>query len=140
MLATLAIAPFSVIGTAGFGASAIIIEESRTQAFEIFTSAITTETLKQKFDRLANTWEKEIAFTSSVGTIQTNQSYLGIIAMGKDALPFIFSKMQRDPNHWFVALTAITGVNPVVEDERGNVQAMTNSWLQWALKHGYVTS
>jgi len=140
MLATLAIAPFSVIGTAGFGDVAIVVEQSRNQAFEYFTSAVTTETLRQKFERLADTWQKETVLVSNIGLIQSNPSYLGIIAMGKDALPFIFNNMRQNPNHWFIALNAITGVNPVQENDRGNVEAMTTSWLQWAKKNAYATS
>lgn len=140
MLATLALAPLSVIGTSGFGTSAVVIEQSRTQAFEIFTSAVTTETLRHRFNRLADTWQKETLLSSNIGLIQSNPSYLGIIAMGKDSLPYIFERMRHNPDHWFIALNAITGVNPVQEADRGDVEAMTESWLRWAKKNAYVVA
>jgi len=140
MLAAFALTPFSVIGTTGFGDSAYVIEQSRNLAFEVFTSAVTTETLRQKFERLADTWEKETILLSNIDQIQSNPSYLRIIAMGNDILPLIFNKMRSNPDYWFAALNAMTGINPVQENERGNIQAMTDAWLAWARKNGYVVA
>jgi hypothetical protein len=116
------------------------VQEFAFDAFKDYTSAVTTETLIQKFERLADTWQKETALASSIGLIQANPSYLRMIAMGKDALPLIFQRMRHNPDHWFIALNAITGENPVQEADRGDVEAMTESWLRWAKKNAYVAS
>ncbi len=33
----------------------------------------------------------------------------------------------------FLALQAITGVNPVAEDDFGDLEKMSNAWLAWAV-------
>ena len=38
-----------------------------------------------------------------------------------------------DPDHWFPALEAITGANPVPESDFGNLAKMADAWLGWAM-------
>ena len=63
-------------------------------------------------------------------------TYQAIIGMGETALPFILDEMRQRDGHWFWALRAITGENPVPPEHRGNVEAMTQDWLQWARQRG----
>ena len=58
-------------------------------------------------------------------------AYQQIIGMGTPALPLIFQELQREPDHWFWALGAITGENPVPEEDAGDLDAMTDAWLSW---------
>ncbi len=63
-------------------------------------------------------------------------AYQQIIGMGDAALPFIFQELRRDPDHWFWALKAITGEDPVAASDRGQLDKMTTAWLDWAGRHG----
>jgi hypothetical protein len=51
--------------------------------------------------------------------------------MGEKALPFIYFELQKEPDHWFWALKAITCEDPVPKEQRGNLQLMTIAWLKW---------
>lgn len=65
-------------------------------------------------------------------------SYQQIIGMGPQVIPLILADLQREPDHWFWALEAITGENPVVQADRGDISAMANAWLEWGEQRGLV--
>ncbi|HVA48039.1 MAG TPA: hypothetical protein VNH11_16840 [Pirellulales bacterium] len=51
--------------------------------------------------------------------------YLQIIGLGRAALPHLFREIARQPDHWFSALAAITGEDPIPAGAEGNMAAMT---------------
>lgn len=67
-------------------------------------------------------------------------SYLAIIGLGKEALPFILKDLQRETNHWFTALRAISKVesSPVRSEDAGNLKKMREAWLKWGKDNGYL--
>ncbi len=87
--------------------------------------------LREKFNNLAETWEKETEFVSSLNDIIIHPAHMQIIGMGPKAVPLILDRMQKESGLWFWALEFITGENPVTEDIRGNIQAMRQAWLNW---------
>lgn len=91
-----------------------------------------------KFHNLAKKWKEETLLTSSVNEIESNQSYLEIIDMGKKVLPLIFQDLKSDHAFWFHALEEITGCNPIKYAHRGYVDLMAEDWLKWGEEHGYV--
>lgn len=91
-----------------------------------------------KFQLLAESWKEESRFFSFAKQSTQLQSYQAIIEMGDSALPFIFKEMINEPNHWFTALKKIVGENPVSPEHTGNIQLMTNDWLQWAKMKNYI--
>jgi hypothetical protein len=64
--------------------------------------------------------------------IATHPAYQRIIGMGPEALPHIFRRLESGPDHWFWALRAITGVDPVPPEDRGRMVKMREAWLNWA--------
>lgn len=94
--------------------------------------------LEQKFERLVKCWREENRFTSSMTKLIMHHAYQQIIGMGPAAVPLIFRELQRSPDYWFWALTAITGDNPVRPEDAGNVEKMTQAWLEWGKQHGYA--
>lgn len=96
-------------------------------------------TLSDRFRQLAERWRRETAPLSSVSQMAIHPAYQAIIGMGWDVVPFILRDLQNAPDHWFWALRAITGEDPVQEDQRGNVQQMATAWIQWGRDHGYVS-
>jgi len=61
-------------------------------------------------------------------------SYQAIIGMGPPAIDLILARLKAegdDPDHWFWALQILTGINPVPEEDEGNVRKMADTWLKW---------
>ncbi len=90
-----------------------------------------------EFCFLAARWEQETCLFSSLDKICMHPAYQRIIGMGEKVLPLIFRELESAPAHWFWALSAITGENPIQLNQRGNLREMTRAWLKWAKSHGY---
>lgn len=91
-----------------------------------------------KFLRLKTEWEDNTAHLSSVTESAMHPAYQQIIGMGPVAIPWILEEMRRKPGHWFWALKAITGEDPILPEQRGRIKQMTEAWLQWGREHGYI--
>lgn len=109
-----------------FATSAVSPTSAKGRAIEI----------RKRFQDLARQWREETCLISSTTDMAMHPAYQQIIGMGQEALSLIFEEMRRQPGHWFWALQAITGENPVPTSERGQVPKMTQAWLEWARQHG----
>ena len=98
------------------------------------------ESLEEKFARHAAKWHAETGFMSSVRDKALHRSYQRIIGMGQKAVPLILRDLRKSPDHWFWALHAITGVDPVPPSDRGRIRRMTDAWLRWGRAQGFLTS
>jgi hypothetical protein len=96
-----------------------------------------TESVEQRFRRLAAAWEKAVAHHSSTTLRNNHPAYQEIIRLGPDVVPFLLRDMEEHETHWFAALRQITGANPIPESAAGNVPQMIEAWLRWAKDHGY---
>jgi hypothetical protein len=90
----------------------------------------------EKFYSLAEGWRQDVRLTSSLTEMILHPAYQRIIGMGGAAVPFILHELERKPDHWFWALTAITGVDPVQPDDRGKLRKMAEAWLRWGREQG----
>jgi hypothetical protein len=90
---------------------------------------------EQRFHRLTEAWRASRGPASTVAKIAMHPAYQQIIGMGVDALPLILRELEREPDHWFWALEAITGENPVPPTDRGRLNEMARAWLRWASEH-----
>jgi hypothetical protein len=86
---------------------------------------------KRRFNLLARKWKKETVNLSSTQEIILHPAYQSIIGMGPAVVPFILRELRRSPDFWFWALRCVTGENPVTQNMRGDVAAMTKAWLDW---------
>jgi hypothetical protein len=89
-----------------------------------------------RFRALRDNWYTERGVTSSITVMVMCPAYLAIIGMGERAVPLILQQLRQesdDPDHWFIALEAITGVNPVRPEAFGDTVAMAEAWFRWAL-------
>jgi hypothetical protein len=86
----------------------------------------------QRFKELSALWKSEVRLLSDMNEICNHPAYQEIIGMGVLALPFVFAELEKSPDHWFWALKAITGHDPVPEEQRGDLTLMTKFWLSWA--------
>ncbi len=90
------------------------------------------QVLRRDFLAHYKKWQQETAFSSSVSDMVLHPSYQRIIGMGPAILPIIIRELAKTPDHWFWALEAITGQNPVPQAERGRIKQMAQRWLDWA--------
>ena len=98
----------------------------------------TTSLLEKRFNEYATRWKNETIGYSSTLHITRNDSYLDIIGMGESVVPFILRDLKKEPNHWFVALRAITKENPVQKEHYGNIEEMRQDWLVWGKKNRLI--
>ncbi len=97
-----------------------------------------SESLDEEFSRLAASWKGDTMFSSSVHQIATHPAYQQIIGLGRVAVPLILRSLQREPDHWFWALRAITGIDPVPAESRGDLRMMQTAWLTWGQSAGLL--
>lgn len=123
----------------GVGKEAIQIKEKcneiRTHGLESISMQLSIPATK--FALLKRKWECETAYLSSITDMAMHPSYQQIIGMGPSATPLILAELRKRPGHWFWALKAITGEDPVLPNQRGRIKEMTEAWLCWGRKKGY---
>lgn len=90
------------------------------------------------FDELVEEWREGTKFSSSLTDMVLHSAYQRVIGMGPEAVPMILRELQSRPAHWFWALSAITGENPVNPEDAGRLKKMTESWLEWGRQRGYL--
>lgn len=92
--------------------------------------------IEGSFRQLAAEWKTATAFTSSGTEMLLHPAYQRIIGIGKEAVNLIVAELRREPDHWFWALKAITGEDPVAAGDHGKIDRMTAAWLKWAEQRG----
>lgn len=93
--------------------------------------------LEEQFQALARFWRQERGPASSTTQLAMCPSYQQIIGLGPAVVPLLLRELERDPDHWFWALKAITGADPVPIESRGKLHEMARRWLDWGRQQGY---
>lgn len=91
---------------------------------------------RETFERLKLEWKEATEMLSSITKIIKHPAYQEIIEMGEKVLPWILEELQREPSHWFSALSAIAKVDPVSADD--NFEQAVEAWLHWGRSQGYI--
>jgi hypothetical protein len=99
---------------------------------------VSNESIARIFRDLANEWKAAETPSSSVKELAMHQAYQKIIGLGPAAVPFIIAELKRAPDHWFWALEAITGADPVTLKAAGDLDAMAAAWIDWARANGFA--
>lgn len=94
--------------------------------------------VRAKFARLCADWKHQSRFLSNSAQIALLKPYQRIIGMGSPAVPLILQELEREPDHWFWALEAITGVDPVPPEAAGRVREMAATWVRWGRENGML--
>ncbi|SRR6266852_3605754 len=102
------------------------------------SSAVAFSDVARTFQSLAEQWDAETAYLSSVHEIVLNPAYQRIIGLGPQVLPLLLNDLMHTGRFWFWALSSITGENPVPDDELGNVPQMTERWVHWGRERGIL--
>ena len=95
------------------------------------------DAITEKFAFLTKKWKAERGPHSSISRLAMHPAYQQIIGMGSVAVPLILRELESNADHWFWALNAITGADPVPESGRGVMREMVKAWLDWGIEHGY---
>ena len=74
---------------------------------------------------------------SSSARLAEHPAYQQIIALGPEIVPLLLRELERSPDHWFRALHALTGADPVPPESRGKLPEMAAAWLRWGREQGY---
>ena len=95
------------------------------------------ETLEERFLRLAAVWHRETAYLSSMTEASSHPAYQEIIHLGPEVVPLLLRDLQAHHSHWFAALRAITGAEPIPPSVAGDIPKMAEAWLCWAKDNDY---
>ena len=93
--------------------------------------------VRERFEQLKNDWKVQSRYLSNTAQMAMLWPYQQIIGMGSLAIPLILAELRHETDHWFWALEAITGENPVPAEAVGNVCATAEAWLQWGRHKGF---
>jgi hypothetical protein len=96
------------------------------------------QALLARFEALSAEWKEATAFLSSSTAMVAHPAYQAVIALGPPVVPFLLRDLEREHIHWFEALRAITGEDPVPRDRWGHIPAMTSAWLDWGREHSLI--
>lgn len=120
-----------------------VAQDIETRLADTFRHWSATETYERstrqfEFSRLAEAWKADTADESSPVRVAMHPAYQRIIGMGPTALPWILADLEATHDDWFWALRAITGEDPVAQEERGYLDRMVRSWIRWGIRNGIV--
>ena len=96
-----------------------------------------TESVGDKFRRLAAVWRAETAYVSSSSDLVAHPAFQEIVGLGPAVIPLLLRELEKRSGHWHRALRRITGADPVPPADRGNIDKAAEAWLRWGKEHGY---
>ena len=94
--------------------------------------------LRRLFNSYAEEWTTQTAHLSVLSQRIMHPSYQRIIGLGAQALPLIIERLMAHPDHWFWALSSISGEDPVRPEDAGRFGAMRDTWIDWGRGRGLV--
>ena len=87
----------------------VAIRNRMIDARRHFAQPISRQTAQDYLGELAATWKADTMFESSESALSSHPSYQRIIGLGPEAVPLLLRSLRASPDHWFAALSAITG-------------------------------
>jgi hypothetical protein len=92
--------------------------------------------LEAEFKELVEKWHRDTRHTSSIGKMIGHPAYRRIIGIGRNVLPLLFKELSEHPDHWLVALNAITREDPAPAGS--TFSEAVGAWLAWGRERGYL--
>lgn len=99
-------------------------------------SDLVEDPLKAEFRVHVERWRRDSKHMSSMRNMIQHESYLRIMGMGPRVLPYLLEELSARPDHWLVALHAITGEDPAPEGATFHEAVV--EWLRWGRDRGYL--
>src|ERR1700685_2683112 len=92
------------------------------------------QALEVSFHECVKRWKDETGHWSSITKAMSHQSYLRIIGLSRESVDheierLLLHELEAEPDHWFAALTAITGEDPVKPED--DFDESVAAWLEW---------
>lgn len=117
-----------------------VLEKLDVSVLGVGTVPRTTEIydLRRKFNALCSEWKSATRLTSSSSDIVMHPAYQRIIGLGPEVIPLVLSELRDHGGHWFWALRALTGENPIDPSDVGRVKRMAHAWLEWGKARGLI--
>lgn len=95
--------------------------------------------LETQFMILAEKWKDDTGLYSTMGKKVVNDTYLDIIGLGREIVPFILKDIQNGGTaHWHSALKALTKENPVPEEDLHKNKKIKQAWLNWGTNNKLI--
>src|SRR5207244_3383785 len=95
--------------------SVAIVYHLREMAFENMFSSNSITYQQQnpalRFSQLSAEVLNDCYYATSPDVIQRHPAYTKILAMGREAIPFLIFQLDENPTYWFRALSLIAGEN-----------------------------
>jgi hypothetical protein len=101
------------------------------------SETLPAENVEQRFRRLEAVWEADTLYLSDAHRIIQHPAFQEIISLGEEVIPFMLADLEKGPRQWVWALPRITGANPILPSDGGNIRKMTEAWLRWGRENGY---
>jgi hypothetical protein len=97
--------------------------------------------LERLFHECVKRWKDETGNLSSITKALAHPSYLRIIGLARDSAGreierLLLRELESDPDHWFAALSAVTGKDPVKPEH--DFEEAVNAWLDWGREEGII--
>jgi hypothetical protein len=97
--------------------------------------------LSSAFHDLVDVWKNDTGHLSSITKAIAHPSYLRIIGLARDSTRheierLILRELETEPDHWFAALSAITGEDPVHPQD--DFDEAVEAWLKWGRSKGII--
>ena len=98
-------------------------------------------TLAESFREQVDRWKLDTGHMSSLRKAISHPSYLRIIGLANESSGFelerlLLHELESEPDHWFPALTAITGENPIRPEH--DFDEAVAAWLDWGRAKGII--
>ena len=94
--------------------------------------------LVKQFAELVSRWRRETRHVSSLNRIVAHPAYLQIVGMGRCAVPLLLEELKEQPDHWLVALNAITGEDPAPDG--ATFKEAVEAWIKWGVDQGLTAT
>jgi hypothetical protein len=116
----------------------IIIGSYKKRVMTVDVVELARQIVASEFKRLASAWREQRNPISSADDeiFAESQPYQEIIGLGWEVVPFLLQELRKDePEPWFWALAAITRLNPVPVESRGNLRESAAAWIRWGFRN-----
>ncbi|MDQ1246879.1 MAG: hypothetical protein QG597_1247 [Actinomycetota bacterium] len=92
--------------------------------------------VRARFDELREQWIVATAGAASAMERFRHPAYQQIIGLGQPAVPLLVDELRSRPDHWFWALSCITGLDAA--EGSTTIGDAAQRWIAWATEVGYV--
>ncbi len=111
----------------------VSIDDAWTPKPEVYSEVALPLEFKAHVDK----WKRATLHSSSLTKMITHPSYLRIMGMGPAVLPLLLKELKERPDHWIVALNAITGKDPAPPGS--TFEEAVDAWVRWGQTGGYLS-